>query len=101
MPAPGDNRAAVLITPAEVARSKERLARFATAEGFTLGTIYVEHLDTAPAAFYALIDAAKRYEVTAVAVPSMTHLSAVGALSPLKDHLEQHTGARVLVVGGA
>jgi nucleoside permease NupC len=81
----------------ELAYMKERLANFAELEGFTLRNIYVEQVETAPAAFEALIEAANRYEVTAVVIPGMAHFSVLGAPASMKNKLEHHTGARVMV----
>jgi nucleotide-binding universal stress UspA family protein len=87
------------MSDAELELAKKRLAEFAEREGFALGTVYVEHLHNDPAAFDALIEAANRYEVTAVVVPTAIHLSPVGALQSKKARLERETGARVLIAG--
>ena len=87
----------LLMTDAELDDAKERLGLFAEIEGFTLGTVYVEHLETTPAAFEALVEAVDRYEVTAVVVPSMLHFALLTAPAAIKDRFEHTTGARVLV----
>lgn len=87
-----------LMTPTELAQAKAELVVFASREGFTLQAIFVDQVETAPAAFKALIEAANRYEVTAVVVPSWAHLSALATPTAMKDHIEHYTGARVLVV---
>lgn len=90
----------LLMTDDELADTKERLAHFAALEGFTLlHMVYVEQVHTAPAAFQALLEAANRYEVTAVVVPGMRHFAVLGAPASMKQHLERTTGARVLVAG--
>jgi hypothetical protein len=89
----------LLMTDDELAHTKERLAHYAAVEGYTLGTVYVEQVHTAPAAFQALLEAANRYEVTAVVVPGMRHFAVLGAPSSMKQHVERTTGARVLVAG--
>jgi hypothetical protein len=57
----------------------------------------VEHLETSPAAFEALVEAVNRYEVAAVVVPSMLHFALLSAPAAIKDRFEHMTGARVLV----
>lgn len=86
-----------LMTATELAQAKAELVAFARAEGFTLQAIYVEHVETAPAAAQALIEAANRYEVSAVVAPSLEHLKTVATPGSLKGHLERQTRARVLV----
>lgn len=87
----------LLMSEDELADTKERLAYFASVEGFALGTVYVENVETVPAAFEALLDAVNRYQVTAVVVPSMRHFMDLGSAASAKDHLERNSGARVLV----
>jgi hypothetical protein len=87
----------LLMTDIELDDTKERLAYFAKVEGFTLGTVYVEQLETAPAAFEALVDAVNRYEVTAVVVPTMLHLAILSAPAAIKDRFEHATGARIMI----
>jgi hypothetical protein len=89
----------LLMTDQELADAKERLAYFAASEGYTLGTVYTEQVETAPAAFQALIEALYRYEVTAVVVPSLHHFSVLGPVTSMKQYLEHCTGARVVVAG--
>jgi hypothetical protein len=86
----------LLVTDAELDDARERLGLFAEAEGFTLGTVYIEHLETTPAGFEALVEAVSRYEVTAVVVPSMLHFALLSAPAAIKDRFEHITGARVL-----
>lgn len=87
----------VLMSAREVAQAKAAIVAFASAEGFTLQGIYVERLETAPAAFEALIEAANRFEAKAVLVPSLRHFAVPGAPSSMKDRVERSTGAQVLV----
>jgi hypothetical protein len=91
----------LLMTDTELDETKQRLRLFAEIEGFTLGTVYVEHLETCPAAFEALVEAVNRYEVTAVVVPSMLHFALLSAPAAIKDRFEHLTGARVLVATAA
>ncbi|MFC5260931.1 hypothetical protein ACFPJ1_02320 [Kribbella qitaiheensis] len=91
----------LLMTDAELDDAEERLGLFAEIEGFTLGSVYVEHLETIPAAFEALVEAVNRYEVTAVVVPSMLHFALLSAPAAIKDRFEHITGARVLVAAAS
>lgn len=63
-----------LMTPTEQARVKEQLIEFAAREGFAIRAIFVEGLDTRPAAINALIEMVRRDNVTAVVVPSADDL---------------------------
>lgn len=83
-----------LMSTAELARAKARIVAFMRAEGFTLQGIFVERVETAPAAFEALIEAVNHHEATAVVVPSLSHLKTFEAPANLRDHLERATGAR-------
>lgn len=87
----------LLMTDTELDDTKERLRFFAEIEGFALGTVYVEHLETSPAACEALVEAVNRHEVAAVVVPSMLHLALLSAPAAIKDRFEHLTGARVLI----
>lgn len=92
-------RVHLLMTAAEVELTKVQLAEFARVEGFALGGVFVEQVDTAPAAFHALVEAVKRHEVGRVVVPSVQDLAVLGVSPLLKSYLERCTGARVLVAG--
>lgn len=52
-------RAHILMTIHEMAQVRTALAAFASAEGFTLGTVFIEHADSAPAAFEAMVAAVR------------------------------------------
>ncbi len=93
----GYARVHLLMNAAELGWLKERLAAFAQAEGFALGTVFTEHAHTAPAGFHALIEAVKRYEARAIVVPSLRHLAVLGSPPTLERYVERCTGARVLV----
>lgn len=86
-----------LMTDSELAELKRRLASFAHAEGYVLGTVFVERLDRSPAAFQALKARLERQEARAVVIPSMQHLTVLGGAASLKQQLEYRTGARVLI----
>jgi hypothetical protein len=75
-------RAHLLMTEAELASTTQELASFAAAEGYTLGTVFVEHTDREPAAFEALVAAVRQQEAAAVVVPNSRHVPA-----DLTEHL--------------
>lgn len=87
----------LLMTEDELDDIRERLAYFAREEGFAMGTVYVEEIETSPAAFEALVNAANSYEISAVVLPSMLHFAVLGAPASIKEHFEHLTGARVMV----
>ncbi|WP_433164619.1 hypothetical protein [Kribbella sp. CA-247076] len=72
-------RADALSCAEELAAATNSLAAFASAEGFTLATVYTERDAAESAAFHALLEEVKRSEVRAVVVPTMNHLGPVGA----------------------
>ena len=71
-------RADALSCAEELAAATDSLVAFASAEGFTLGTVYTERDAAESAAFNALLEEVKRTEVRAVVVPTMNHLGSVG-----------------------
>lgn len=83
-------RADALSCAEELAAATNSLAAFASAEGFTLGTVYTERDAAESAAFYALLDEVKRSDVRAVVVPTLQHLGAVRTPAGLQQHLEFH-----------
>jgi hypothetical protein len=83
-------RADALSCAEELAAATDSLAAFASAEGFTLGTVYTERDAAESAAFHALLDEVKRTDVRAVVVPTMQHLGAVGPSAGLHQQLEFH-----------
>jgi len=87
----------LLMTEGELDDTRERLQHFAQVEGFAMGTVFVEEIETSPAAFEALVEAVSRYEVTAVVVPSMLHFAVLSAPAAIKDYFERATGVRVMV----
>jgi len=84
-------------TRTELAESVKRLADYADSEGYTLGKVFTERADTAPATYHALIAATLKHGVTAVVVPNLDHLTVLGDRPTLKGYLERRTDARVLV----
>jgi hypothetical protein len=86
-------RADALSCAEELAAATDSLAVFASAEGFTLGTVYTERDAAESAAFHALLDEVKRSEVRAVVVPTMNHLGfgdPGGTPAAMRQHLEFH-----------
>lgn len=84
-------RADALSCAEELAAATDSLVAFATAEGFTLGTVYTERDAAESAAFHALLDEVKRSDVRAVVVPTMSHLGVDnGAPAAMRQHLEFH-----------
>jgi hypothetical protein len=86
-------RADALSCAEELAAATDSLAAFASAEGFTLGTVYTERDAAESAAFHALLDEVKRTEIRAVVVPTMNHLgfgNPGGSPAALQQHLEFH-----------
>jgi hypothetical protein len=90
-------RAHLSMTADEIDAARSSLAAFALAEGFALGTVYLEHPQTAPAAFEALVDAVRRdNDVWAVAVPTEHHVTN-GGLRAMRRDLEHHGAVHLMV----
>ena len=83
-------RADALSCAEELAAATDSLAAFASAEGFTLGTVYTERDAAESAAFNALLEEVKRSDVRAVVVPTMNHLGTVATPAAMQQHLEFH-----------
>ena len=111
-------RADALSCAEELAAATDSLVAFASAEGFTLGTVYTERDAAESAAFHALLDEVKRSDVRAVVVPTMNHLGLgppvprqrCGSTSsstrrtsgrPTRDNSTQASGADVLTPASA
>lgn len=88
----------LLVTDQQVEAVKCEFATYARKEGYSMGFTYVEYPGRWPAAFEALIEAVKRYEITAVVLPSLLHFGALDPSAGFSEHFEDATGARVLVV---
>jgi hypothetical protein len=95
---PGYLRKHLLMTGAEVRDAKERLAYLAGVEGFKLDEVYIEEIETWPAAFERLVDAAASDELNAVLLPSMLHFAVLGPHADIKRYFEHLTRTRVLAV---
>ncbi|MEU8227276.1 hypothetical protein [Kribbella sp. NPDC048915] len=86
-------RADALSCAEELAAATDSLIAFASAEGYTLGTVYTERDAAESAAFHALLNEVKRSDVHAVVVPTMNHLGfgdRAGSTTALRQHLEFH-----------
>ncbi|GAA1711559.1 hypothetical protein GCM10009745_69570 [Kribbella yunnanensis] len=86
----------LLVTDGQVNQLEREMARFAHAEGFSMGSTYVEKPGTWPAAFEALVESVNRYDVTAIVLPSLLHFAVLGP--DIKNIFERATDARVLVL---
>jgi len=87
----------LFMTAREVADIRARFVVLAEREGYKLGSIFMEKLETAPTAFRDLLQAASKEDVVAVAVPSMRHLAVVGDPEELRHEVEDLTGARMVL----
>jgi hypothetical protein len=74
-----------------------RFAAYADTEGFALAGVFVDQDRTAPTALGALIDAVKKYDARAVAVPTLEHLAVLGR-RPLVKFVQNATGAQVMAM---
>lgn len=90
-------RAHLLMTDTELDDVKERLHAYAARDGYTLGTVFVEHIDTLPAAFVAMVQAIERDEAKAIIVPNALHLAPLGLPPKVAHYLAATTGAQVLM----
>jgi len=87
----------LLMTEDELDDVTSRLAYFASVEGFTTGTVFVEQCESTPAAFEALVQAICRHQATAVVLPSMLHFAVLGPPLAVRLTFERATGAQVLI----
>jgi hypothetical protein len=94
----GYMRQHLLMTQTEARYAQERLAYFARVEDFALGTVYVEQIETWPAAFEALVADAMHDSVSGVLLPSMLHFSVLGPPPMIQRHFERLTQTRVFAV---
>ncbi|MFD7161233.1 recombinase family protein [Kribbella sp. NPDC059898] len=88
----------LLLGPADLERTKDRLHEYAAAADFHLGSIYVEHDVDGRVGFQALMAAVERYDVRHVLVPGLAHVQPIGRESK-KAHIEHFTQATVQVAG--
>ncbi|MEV6268420.1 hypothetical protein AB0L64_14685 [Kribbella sp. NPDC051936] len=94
-------RTGVVMTADDLAAERVGLAAFALAEGYTLGAVYLEHPNTAPAAFEAMLDEVRRdNEVWAVILPA-AHQVTDGGLRAMRRQLEHHGTVHLVVAAPA
>jgi hypothetical protein len=86
--------------PDQVVRGRRLLAEYAAREGFALAEVYVDDDVNRPdSALVALIAAATRGGVAAVAVPTLEDLGRLPRVRRLwRERLQREAGVRVLVV---
>jgi hypothetical protein len=87
-------------TPEDAEAGRRALTAFAIREGFALAQIFVEsnHLEPG-SALEALIDAVRRDQVEAVAVPRLTDLGRVKRIQRLvRERLQREAHVRILVI---
>jgi hypothetical protein len=87
----------LFMTPSEHADLVTRFVVFAEREGYTLGKVFTERVETVPEAFGALVQAVIDDKVAAVAVPNLHHLGVVGPPIATRDQLERAVGVPVLI----
>ncbi len=91
----------LFMSPREHADLVVKMAKLAQQEGYRLGKVFTEKLETAPTAFQALIGAVLDDKATAVMVPTLHHFGVLGYPTTIRDHVQGSTGARVLVLAPA
>lgn len=85
------------MTPTEHANLIARLVAAAELEGFVLGKVFTERVETVPEAFSALVRAVLDDEATGIVVPNLHHLSAVGSPAAVRAELQRAVGTPVLI----
>ena len=93
----GYARRDLYLSDQHIRRVKQEFAAMAKVEGYTMGSVYIEDPDTAPAAFDALVESVNRYDITAVLLPEWRHLALVGDPAAMKQKFERATGARFML----
>jgi hypothetical protein len=81
----------------EVAGTQQALAACARRNGFTLGTVHVEDVLTDPKAFLDLVAAINLFEISAVVVPTATHLGDPAAPQSKRAYFDRETNACVVI----
>jgi hypothetical protein len=87
-------RETFLMTPGERERARKQLLELADRQGYRITAIFTEGLDTQPAALEALLEAAHRDAVAAVA------FTGTEALAQIHRRDLEDAGIRVLIAGG-
>lgn len=84
--------------PATEETLRRQIASCVTKHGYTLSEIFVESGEAGNSAFAALMDALCAGNAMTVVVPSMRHLARLESVgTAMKRHIEQETGASVLI----
>ncbi|MGW6195382.1 hypothetical protein ACWF0M_04455 [Kribbella sp. NPDC055110] len=90
---------AQLVSDADLDELLPGLAAWARGRESVLVGVHVEHADSAPDAFRALIEQAGRQRIRIVVLPSLLHLSSLGPPVVLKRHLEHLLAGEVWLAG--
>lgn len=84
------------VTPGEISA---QFAEYADTEGYALAGVFVDQDSTRPRGLDALIDAVKKFDARAVAVPTLDHLAVLASSQPpLVKFVQNATGAQVLAM---
>jgi hypothetical protein len=88
--------------PGRAASAQQVIRDFAEREGYTLAQVYVEANENSPcAALVQLIDAVRRWDGAAVAVPDQDDLGIYApARKQLRQRLLREAGVPVIVIAG-
>ncbi|MFG1812519.1 hypothetical protein ACGFIF_02045 [Kribbella sp. NPDC049174] len=81
----------------EKADIRARFSTHAEREGYKLGKIFEEKVESVPAAFRDLVDAVLADHARAVVVPSLTHFAVLGHPIRVRDDIESALHVAVLV----
>lgn len=86
------------MTARERAGTIATLMSVATSDGFEVGKIFLEQVESAPAAYNSLVDAASAEDVVAVLMPSLRHLDGIGDPEMIATQLAVSAQVEVLVL---
>ncbi|MEU4295385.1 hypothetical protein AB0E63_44800 [Kribbella sp. NPDC026596] len=86
----------LLMFDAEVSRTKQRLEYFAEQSDLELAAVFIEEIQTYPAAFERFLQAVIQDDVKVVLLPSLLHFAVLGSPNHIKEFFEAATGAKVL-----
>jgi hypothetical protein len=89
----------ILMTPREHADLVARFVAYAEREGYQLGKVYTEKVESVPEAFAALVQAVLDDRAVAVAVPSIRHFDVLRLPQWIRADLERAIGAPVVETG--
>jgi hypothetical protein len=81
----------------EKADIRARFSAYAEREGYRLGKIFEEKVDSVPAAFGELVNALVTDKAVAVLVPNLGHFAVLGQPTHVRDDLESALQLAVLV----